>query len=102
MPRPRRNYNNRKKPMKKRRYNNNKKKPTTRRVYNKNYKQGTAKILQPIAEGRKVNYIHDLAPTYLAPNLGVENWKVLIPSTWLHMYRESFLETLSKTNEKLI
>lgn len=93
MPRPRRNYNNRKKPMRKRR-NNNKKRPSTRRVYNKNYKKGTAKILQPIAEGRKVNYIHDLSPIYLAENLGVENWKVLIPATWLHMYRESFLETL--------
>lgn len=67
---------------------------TTRKVYNKKYKKNTAKILAPIAEGRKLKFINTTSPKYLGPIENTENWQVIIPETWLQMYRENYLDTL--------
>ena len=78
----------------KRKYNNSK--VTTKKAYNKNYKKQTSKILQPIAEGRKLSFSKTLSARFLGPTADatLENWNVIIPETWNHMYRENFLDTL--------
>jgi hypothetical protein len=72
-------------------------KTTTKKVYNKNYKKQTAKILQPIAEGRKLGMSKTLSAKFLGPSADatMENWNVVVPETWDNMYRENFLDTLA-------
>ena len=95
MPRPRTYNRNSRKPMRKR--NNNKKKLISKRkVYSRNYKRNTARILAPIAEGRKVTFTNTASPVYMGEIPDTENWQVIIPETWLQMYRENFLDTLPK------
>jgi hypothetical protein len=94
---PRQRKYQKRKPMRKR----NNKKVTTRKAYNKNYKKQTAKMIQPIAEGRKVNFINTTSPNYLAPTLSTENWQVIVPETWKQMYRENFLDTLDRQPSSL-
>jgi hypothetical protein len=90
MPRPRRNY--RKRPVRK----NNRKKAliSKKKVYSKNYKRNTARILAPIAESRKLTFTNTTSPKYLGPITNTENWQVIVPETWLQMYRENYLDTL--------
>ena len=89
-----RRMNNRKNVKRKRPYR--KRRATTRKVYNKRYKRNTAKILQPIAEGRKISFTNTTSPAYLGPIENTENWSVIIPETWLQMYRENYLDSLPK------
>ena len=83
----------RKRPYRKRRATT---RATTRKVYNKNYKRQTAKILQPIAEGRKLAFQQITSARFLGPTTPNENWYVTIPETWNQMYRENFLDSLPK------
>jgi hypothetical protein len=82
---------------KKRNYKKNNNKVTTRKAYNKNYKKQTAKILQPIAEGRKLGFSRTLSAKFLGPSADptIENWNVVVPESWDNMYRENFLDTLA-------
>jgi len=75
-----------------------KKRKTTRRgarrPYNPAQKKATAKMIQPIAEGRKLRFTNTTSPKYIGPIVNTENWQVIIPETWLQMYRENFLDSL--------
>ena len=94
MPRPRKNMNNRRKrPYRKRRATNNRGK----RPYNRNYKRQTAKIIAPIAEGRKAVFLNTASAIKVTGPSEDDGWQVIIPQTWQHMYREQFLETLDKS-----
>ena len=67
-------------------------KTTTRKVYKKNYKKATAKILQPIAEGRK------FTNQTIDPAMIAQEWNVLVPGSWLSMVREEALATRPRQN----
>jgi hypothetical protein len=62
--------------------------------YKAQNKRRLAKILQPIAESRKLNFINTTTSRLLGPTVDTENWYVQIPETWNNMYRENFLDTL--------
>lgn len=70
------------------------KRTTTRKAYNPTTKKNTSKMLQPIAEGRKLTFSNISSARFLGPDISVENWAVHVPDTWNHMYRENFLDSL--------
>lgn len=86
MPRPRK-YNK-----KNNNKNNNKKRVSTRKVYKRNYRKQTAKILQPIAEGRKYSN-QTTTPIALA-----QEWSVVVPDSWEKMIREEALQGRPRQN----
>jgi hypothetical protein len=91
MPAPRKNMRNtRRRPARK-----NKRRGARKAPYKPRAKRTTAKMLQPIAEGRKVPFINDSSLIKITGPSSHEGWQVFIPETWNSMYRESFLETLS-------
>lgn len=73
----------------------NRKNMRKRNPYNAAKKKQTVKMIQPIAEGRRLTFSQTLTPRILGPTVNNENWYVHIPDTWNHMYRENFLDTIS-------
>lgn len=69
--------------------------------YKASVKKKTVKMLQPIAESRKLSFTQSLSPRILGPTVNNENWYVHVPDTWDHMYRENFLDTLSNQPSSL-
>ena len=65
------------------------------RPYKAANKRRVAKMVQPIAEGRKLTFTNTTSAKFLGEDLGVENWNVVVPNTWNNMYRENFLDTLA-------
>lgn len=85
-----------KKNMKKR--NTNGRKPARKKnPYRAGNKKATAKMLQPIAEGRKLPFLNDTDDIKIVGASTNDGWQVLIPNSWKNMYREQFLETLDKS-----
>jgi hypothetical protein len=84
--------NNIKKNNNKKRYNNRRRNP-----YNAKYKKQTAKILQPIAEGRKFTFLNDSSLVKIVGSSTNDGWQIMIPESWNHMLREQYLETLDKS-----
>ena len=87
MPRPRKNNYKNNKNNKNKKNNFNKKK-----VYKRNYRKQTAKMLQPIAEGRK----YTLQTT--APYKCAQEWNIIVPDAWEKMVREDALATRPRQN----
>lgn len=65
--------------------------------YNARYKKQTAKILQPIVEGRKTTFLNDSSLIKIVGATANDGWQVIIPESWNHMLREPFLESLDKS-----
>lgn len=89
-------------PAKKNYRKRNNRKNTVAKAKRKAYKPRNKKLevaaMMPIAESRR-NVRNYLTGTYLAATAGTtDHWQVLIPSSWLFMFRENYLENL--TNNK--
>jgi hypothetical protein len=87
--------NNRKKPARR----NNRKNQNNRRKqpYRAQNKRNTAKMIAPIAEGRKASFLNDSSHIKIVGASEDDGWQVFIPETFNQMYREQFLETLDKS-----
>jgi hypothetical protein len=73
---------------------NGRRKPVKKNPYRAKNKKAVSKMIQPIAEGRKLSFINTTSPRALGPTVTNENWYVIVPETWDHMYRENYLDTL--------
>lgn len=96
MPRPRKNMKNNKN-NKRKNTNYRGKRANVKKVYNAKYKKQTAKILQPIAEGRKTTFLNDSSLIKIVGSSTNDGWQIIIPESWNHMLRENFLESLDKS-----